>query len=111
MEPTLAWRGSRSSYTQSLRARKGANFSRNSESGAGIAQAQLQSTSSSEAKGLKGIGLGESDLTGWDFSGQNLTNASPESTTVTNASLTGADLTNVSLSFSTLLHFLRISAN
>ena len=37
--------------------------------------AQLESTASYQAKNLQGIGLGDNDLTGWDFSGQNLTNA------------------------------------
>ncbi len=42
------------------------------------------------------------DLTGWNFSGQNLTNASLYASTLTNANLSGANLTNATLASSTL---------
>ena len=51
----------------------GANFS--DTTSRGFTQAQLASTASYQAKNLQGIGLGGNDLTGWDLSGQNLTNA------------------------------------
>ena len=41
----------------------------------GFTAAQLYSTQSYQAKDLSGIGLWGNDLTGWDFRGQNLTNA------------------------------------
>jgi uncharacterized protein YjbI with pentapeptide repeats len=68
----------------------------------GFTQAQLTSTASYQTKNLQGIWLWSNDLTGWDFSGQNLTNANLESSTLTNANLAGANLTNASLRSSTL---------
>ena len=44
----------------------------------------------------------DNDLTGWDFSGQNLTNANLNSSTLTQANLSGANLTNADLDRSTL---------
>ena len=41
----------------------------------GFTKEQLYSTASYQQKNLQGIGLGYNDLSGWDFSGQNLTNA------------------------------------
>ena len=41
----------------------------------GFTKAQLYSTASYQAKDLRGIGLGENDLSGWDFSGQHLAGA------------------------------------
>ena len=41
----------------------------------GFTKEQLYSTQSYEDKNLEGIGLKQNDLTGWDFSGQNLANA------------------------------------
>ena len=41
----------------------------------GFTKEQLYSTASYQAKNLQGIGLGDNDLSGWDFSGQNLSNA------------------------------------
>ena len=63
----------------------------------GFTQAQLASTASYQTKNLQGIGLYFNDLTGWDFSGQNLTDASLDASTLTNANLAGANLTNASL--------------
>ena len=67
----------------------------------GFTQAQLASTASYQTKNLQGIELWCNDLTGWDFSGQNLTNAGLSST-LTNANLAGANLTNAYLGSSTL---------
>ena len=72
----------------------------------GFTEAQLRSTVSYQAKNLTGIRLLRNDLTGWDFSGQNLTNASLSmlalSSTLTQANLSGANLTNAQLFSSTL---------
>ena len=61
----------------------------------GFTQAQLASTASYQAKDLPGIRLGGNDLTGWDFSEQNLTGAQLGgyigNSTLTNANLTGAN--------------------
>ena len=42
----------------------------------GFTQSQLKSTASYKMKDLSGISLEDSDLSGWDFHQQNLTNAS-----------------------------------
>jgi uncharacterized protein YjbI with pentapeptide repeats len=55
----------------------------------GFTKEQLYSTASHQAKNLAGIRLHGNDLAGWDFSGQNLTNAILYST-LTNANFTGA---------------------
>ncbi len=61
----------------------------------GLTEGLLYSTASYKEKNLKGIEFGgEDDLSGWDFSGQNLTNAALSSSTLTNANLTGANLRN-----------------
>ena len=57
----------------------------------GFTAAQLYSTQSYQLKDLSGIGFWENDLTGWDFSGQNLTNAQLGFSTLTSADLTGGD--------------------
>ena len=49
----------------------GANF--DDTTSRGFTKEQLYSTASYQAKNLQGIGLGSNDLSGWDFSGQNLT--------------------------------------
>ena len=62
----------------------------------GFTQAQLASTASYQAKDLQGIRLVDNDMTGWDFSEQNLTGAQLcgyiGNSTLTNANLTGANL-------------------
>ena len=63
----------------------------------GFTQAQLDATASFQAKELVGIGLASNDLTGWDFPGQNLTNASLWSSTLTDADFTTANLTSAYL--------------
>jgi hypothetical protein len=67
----------------------GANFG--ATTSRGFTQAQLASTASYQAKNLQRIGLYSNDLTGWDFSGQNLTVAVFYHSTLTKANLTGAD--------------------
>jgi uncharacterized protein YjbI with pentapeptide repeats len=63
---------------------------------------QLYSTASYQQRNLGGIGLVYNDLTGWDFSGQDLIGAVFTSSTLTNANLSGANLTDAVLWFSTL---------
>ncbi len=53
---------------------------------------QLQSTASYQAKNLSGVYLYQCDLTGWDFSGQNLTNTDFYLATLTSANFADADL-------------------
>jgi uncharacterized protein YjbI with pentapeptide repeats len=76
---------------------RGASFRGTTPSG--FTAAQLYSTASYKSQGLSHINLGENDLTGWNFAGQNLTNSifgvrylSAESySTLTDADFTGAD--------------------
>jgi uncharacterized protein YjbI with pentapeptide repeats len=68
----------------------------------GFTQAQLVSTASYQAKNLQGIVLGQNNLTAWDLSGQNFTDAYLWYSTLANADLTGANLTNAYLYDSTL---------
>jgi uncharacterized protein YjbI with pentapeptide repeats len=56
----------------------GADFSRTT----GLTQAQLQSTASYKSKNLEGIQLNGNNLSGWDFHGQDLANASFSSDTL-----------------------------
>ena len=56
---------------------------------------QLYSTASYQAKNLRRVDLSFNDVTGWDFSGQDLTNGGFYATTLTSANLTGANLRNV----------------
>ncbi len=68
----------------------------------GFTAAQLYSTASYQNHDLSGICLGDNDLTGWNFAGQNLTNANLGYATLTGADLNQANLTNAKLFFSTL---------
>jgi len=58
----------------------------------GFTAAQLYSTASYKAKDLAWIRLRYNDLAGWDFAGQNLTNAEFYGATLTGADLGGANL-------------------
>lgn len=58
----------------------------------GFTAAQLYSTQSYTSKDLHGIGLLDNDLTNWNLSGQNLTNAYLLDSTLTNANLAAADI-------------------
>src|SRR5262249_22488019 len=71
---------------------KGADFS----SAVGFAASQLYSTASYVNGDLSGIKLSALDLTGWNFTNQNLAGANfdPDSSSLTNANFTGADLRN-----------------
>ncbi|WP_218932198.1 pentapeptide repeat-containing protein [Adhaeretor mobilis] len=66
----------------------------------GFSAEQLYSTASYQANDLRGIGLGAKDLTGWDFSEQNLSGADFEGyddgpyTQIAGADFSGANLTN-----------------
>jgi uncharacterized protein YjbI with pentapeptide repeats len=60
----------------------------------GFTREQLYSTASYQARDLRGIGMGNNDLTGWNLRGQNLSNADLGEA-LTGADLTGADLRNV----------------
>jgi len=66
-----------------------------------LTPSQLYSTASYKAQDLRGISLGR-DLTGWNFSGQNLTNASFYFANLANANLTNANLTSAQFSSDTL---------
>jgi uncharacterized protein YjbI with pentapeptide repeats len=69
----------------------------------GFTKEQLYSTASYQQKILQGIGLGHfNDLTSWNLSGQNLTNANFLWSFLTNADLAGANLTNASLDVANL---------
>ncbi|MFO0897978.1 MAG: pentapeptide repeat-containing protein [Pirellulales bacterium] len=76
----------------------------------GFTQDQLKSTASYQAKDLQGVRLWGNDMTGWDFSGQNLSGAllgefwfmGGAGSVLTNANLSGANLTGADLSLSTL---------
>jgi uncharacterized protein YjbI with pentapeptide repeats len=70
----------------------------------GFTAQQLYSTASYQAKDLEGtqFGGGTTDLTGWNFTGQNLTNAGFGDGTLTSANLTNANLTNVGFYGATL---------
>ncbi|MFO0914180.1 MAG: pentapeptide repeat-containing protein [Pirellulales bacterium] len=70
---------------------------------AGFTAAQLYSTHSYRTKNLSGIELGpDNDLSGWDFTGQKLENASFLSSKLTKANLARANLMNSNLEHATL---------
>jgi uncharacterized protein YjbI with pentapeptide repeats len=73
---------------------QGAQFSRDlsNVNATGISLAQLYSTASYQARALSGIGLNESDLSGGNFVGQNLTNAGFFGATLTAANFSAANL-------------------
>jgi len=84
-----------------------ANFTNAIISGAAFTKSsftkeQLYSTASYKNKDLTGIHLVLNDLTGWDFAGQNLTNAVLQSATLTSANFASATLTNASFYSATL---------
>jgi len=69
----------------------------------GFTKEQLYSTASYKAKDLHNINLNNNHLlTGWDFSGQNLTGANLSYSVLTDAVFRGANLTKVSLWAATL---------
>jgi uncharacterized protein YjbI with pentapeptide repeats len=69
----------------------------------GFTREQLESTASYQAKDLHGISLADdNDLTGWDFSGQDLTGAYLSDSTLTSVNLSGANLTGARLERSML---------
>ena len=59
----------------------------------GFRKEQLYATASYQAKDLQGIGLADNDLSGWDFRGQNLSNARFGTATLRNTDFTGALVT------------------
>ncbi len=67
----------------------------------GFTKEQLYSTASYQAKDLHGIALDSNDLSGWNFSGQNLANAELSDSKMTDANLSLADLTDAYLHYST----------
>jgi uncharacterized protein YjbI with pentapeptide repeats len=75
----------------------GVDFSRNPYYGTGITLAQLYSTASYSARDLRGVGLFGRELSGGNFAGQNLTNAS------LGGDLTGANFRQANLTNATLL--------
>jgi hypothetical protein len=68
----------------------------------GFTAAQLYSTASYQAHDLIEIGLEVNNLTGWNFAGQNLTNANFWGATLTGADLSQASLTGASFYEATL---------
>ena len=58
----------------------------------GFVQEQLKSTASYQEKNLAGIDFYECDVSGWDFTGQNLQNSQLSYTVLNGSDLTGADL-------------------
>jgi uncharacterized protein YjbI with pentapeptide repeats len=80
----------------------------------GFTKEQLYSTASYQEENLQGVAFGfpceglcswvGNDLTGWNLSGQDLTNASFALSTLTGANLAGANLTNVFLEGATLIN-------
>jgi uncharacterized protein YjbI with pentapeptide repeats len=73
----------------------------------GFTKEQLYSTASYKTKNLQGILLYENDLTGWDFSGQNISNAYFWSSVWTGANLTDAIVTGAQFPYTTPLGFSR----
>jgi uncharacterized protein YjbI with pentapeptide repeats len=78
----------------------GAQFSGSSDPSS-LTSAQLYSTASYQNKDLTGISI-HADMTGWDFTGQNLTNASLSGSKLTNAIWNGAVLHGAIIAGSTL---------
>ena len=81
---------------------KGANFSGT----VGFTESQLKSTNSYKEKDLSGIGLSNNNMSGWDFSGQNLQNSQLCYATLSDvnfkqADLRGSDLTGITGSLKT----------
>ena len=76
----------------------GAGFVSSLQPYGSITRAQFESTSSYVTGELSGVKLPISDLSGWDFSGKNLSEASFEYTTLTGADFSGANLTNSNFS-------------
>jgi len=86
---------------------KNANLTGSTVAGADLGStsltpSQLYSTASYQSRNVQGIGLEYDDLTGWNFSGQDMTSANFYSATLTNATLTNANLTNAIMSSATL---------
>ena len=63
--------------------------------GKGFTETQLKSTKSYQEKDLSGIDLFHHDLSGWNFSGQNLTSSIFQKSTLTNTDFSNANLTSV----------------
>ena len=81
---------------------KGANFSGT----VGFTESQLKSTNSYKEKDLSGIGLSNNNMSGWDFSGQNLQNSQLCYATLSDVNfkqtdLRGSDLTGITGSLKT----------
>ena len=67
-----------------------------------FAEEQLYTTASYQARNLRGIDLSNSVLDGWDFRGQDLTEASFHQAKLADANFAGANLSNASLRATTL---------
>lgn len=68
----------------------------------GFTKEQLYSTASYKTKDLQGIGLGENDLSSWNFGGQNLAGARFDGSTLTDANLSQANLMGADFFIATL---------
>ena len=64
----------------------------------GFTREQLYSTASYRSKNLQATGFIFNDVSGWDFSGQDLTGSAFAATNVTNADFTDAVIKGASLS-------------
>ncbi len=71
----------------------------------GFTKEQLYSTASYRQKNLQGMLLSENDLTGWDFSGQNLAAVSFHDSTMSNTNLTDARVAGADFQRTTSLGF------
>ena len=65
----------------------------------GFAKEQLYSTASYQERNLQGVGLYENNMSGWNFAGQDLTNAILCCSILTNANFTGANLKGADFTF------------
>ena len=88
----------------------GASFS--NTTARGFTEEQLYSTASYQAKNLRRIDLSDNDLSGWDFSDQDLANASLEFTyslTLSNAGLSSFSLASMEMPDAVTAHNARLA--
>jgi len=81
----------------------GTSFIGTFEKASDLSEEQLQSTASYQEKDLRGVQFLQMDIRGWDFSGQNLTDAMLDSE-VTDADFTGAIISGIRFKWNTGLN-------